>query len=91
MLNAALLWPLSLGLFLTGVETLHWDRLPWPALLSASCLSLGNHTSTDILKGRIDDLIANVIFTVKLLILITLPPYNTLPEHADIILRDTKI
>ncbi|XP_030762051.1 putative thiamine transporter SLC35F3 [Sitophilus oryzae] len=40
MLNAALLWPLSLGLFLTGVETLHWDRLPWPALLSASCLSL---------------------------------------------------
>lgn len=43
MLNAALLWPLSLGLFLTGVETLHWDRLPWPALLSASCLSLGKY------------------------------------------------
>ncbi|ENN72351.1 hypothetical protein YQE_10986, partial [Dendroctonus ponderosae] len=40
MLNAALLWPVSLGLFLTGLETLHWDRLPWPALLSASCLSL---------------------------------------------------
>ncbi|XP_066146528.1 solute carrier family 35 member F3 isoform X3 [Euwallacea fornicatus] len=40
MLNAALLWPLSLGLFLTGVETLHWDKLPWPTLLSASCLSL---------------------------------------------------
>ncbi|XP_017770341.1 PREDICTED: putative thiamine transporter SLC35F3 isoform X3 [Nicrophorus vespilloides] len=40
MLNAALLWPLSLGLFLTGLETLHWDRLPWPALLAASALSL---------------------------------------------------
>ncbi|XP_060526581.1 solute carrier family 35 member F3 isoform X3 [Cylas formicarius] len=40
MLNAALLWPLSLGLFLTGVETLHWEKLPWPALLSSSCLSL---------------------------------------------------
>ncbi|XP_015839143.1 solute carrier family 35 member F3 isoform X3 [Tribolium castaneum] len=40
MLNAALLWPLSLGLFLTGVESLHWDKLPWPALLTASSLSL---------------------------------------------------
>ncbi|KAJ8945883.1 hypothetical protein NQ318_002724, partial [Aromia moschata] len=40
MLNAAFLWPLSLGLFLMGVETLHWDRLPWPALLTSSCLSL---------------------------------------------------
>lgn len=40
MLNAALLWPLSLGLFLTGAESLHWERLPWPALLSASALSL---------------------------------------------------
>lgn len=44
MLNAALLWPVSLGLFLTGLETLHWDRLPWPALLSASCLSLGENS-----------------------------------------------
>ncbi|KAJ8917146.1 hypothetical protein NQ315_012638, partial [Exocentrus adspersus] len=40
MLNAAFLWPLSLGLFLMGVETLHWDKLPWPALLTSSCLSL---------------------------------------------------
>lgn len=43
MLNAALLWPLSLGLYLTGVETFNWDRLPWPALLSASALSLGRY------------------------------------------------
>lgn len=49
MLNAALLWPLSLGLFLTGVETLHWDRLPWPALLSASCLSLGKYLTQSII------------------------------------------
>ncbi|KAH0818491.1 hypothetical protein GEV33_004301 [Tenebrio molitor] len=41
MLNAALLWPLCLGLFLTGVESMHWDKLPWPALLTASSLSLG--------------------------------------------------
>lgn len=41
LLNATLLWPLCLGLFLTGIETLHWERMPWPALLSASGLSLG--------------------------------------------------
>lgn len=41
MLNAALLWPLSVGLLLTGMETLYWEKLPWPALLSASALSLG--------------------------------------------------
>ncbi|XP_019871517.2 putative thiamine transporter SLC35F3 isoform X1 [Aethina tumida] len=40
MLNAALLWPLSLGLILTGVETLAWERLPWPALLASSSLYL---------------------------------------------------
>uniref|UniRef100_A0A6P7FMG9 Thiamine transporter SLC35F3 n=1 Tax=Diabrotica virgifera virgifera TaxID=50390 RepID=A0A6P7FMG9_DIAVI len=40
MLNAAFLWPLCLGLFLMGVETLHWDMLPWPALLTSSVLSL---------------------------------------------------
>lgn len=41
LLNATLLWPLSLGLFLTGMENLNWERLPWPALLTASILSLG--------------------------------------------------
>lgn len=46
MLNAALLWPLCLTLFLTGVETLHWERLPWPALLAASSLSLGRCRSS---------------------------------------------
>lgn len=40
LLNAALLWPLCLTLYFTGVETLPWERLPWPALLSASGLSL---------------------------------------------------
>ncbi|XP_056632363.1 solute carrier family 35 member F3 isoform X1 [Diorhabda sublineata] len=40
MLNAAFLWPLCLGLFLMGIETLHWDMLPWPALLTSSILSL---------------------------------------------------
>ncbi|CAG9853816.1 unnamed protein product [Phyllotreta striolata] len=40
MLNAAFLWPLCLGLFLMGIETLHWNMLPWPALLTSSVLSL---------------------------------------------------
>ncbi|KAL1123518.1 hypothetical protein AAG570_002595 [Ranatra chinensis] len=40
ILNAALLWPLCLGLYFTGAELLHWQHLPWPALLSASALSL---------------------------------------------------
>lgn len=41
LLNASLLWPLCLTLYFTGIETLYWDRLPWPALLAASILSLG--------------------------------------------------
>lgn len=41
LFNAAMLWPLSLTLYFTGVETLYWERLPWPALLAASILSLG--------------------------------------------------
>ncbi|KAG8285614.1 hypothetical protein J6590_076749 [Homalodisca vitripennis] len=40
LLNASLLWPLCLTLYFTGIETLYWDRLPWPALLLASILSL---------------------------------------------------
>ncbi|XP_074033485.1 solute carrier family 35 member F3 isoform X2 [Leptinotarsa decemlineata] len=40
MLNAAFLWPLCLGLFLMGVETLYWEVLPWPVLLTSSVLSL---------------------------------------------------
>ncbi|CAH1118773.1 unnamed protein product [Phaedon cochleariae] len=40
MLNATLLWPLSLGLFLMGVETMRWELLPWPALFTSSVLSL---------------------------------------------------
>ncbi|XP_063243739.1 solute carrier family 35 member F3 isoform X2 [Bacillus rossius redtenbacheri] len=40
LFNAALLWPLCLALYFSGVETLHWERLPWPALLCASGLSL---------------------------------------------------
>ncbi|XP_026474662.1 putative thiamine transporter SLC35F3 [Ctenocephalides felis] len=40
LLNAALLWPLCLALYFTGVETLPWDKLPWPVLLAASGLLL---------------------------------------------------
>lgn len=41
LFNAALLWPLCLTLYFTGVEILYWDLLPWPALFAASGLSLG--------------------------------------------------
>lgn len=44
LLNAALLWPVSLTLYFTGVETLYWDLLPWPALLLASILSLSKYS-----------------------------------------------
>ncbi|EZA58449.1 putative thiamine transporter SLC35F3 isoform X2 [Ooceraea biroi] len=38
--NAALLWPICLALYFSGVETMHWARLPWPTLISASILHL---------------------------------------------------
>ncbi|XP_011267589.1 putative thiamine transporter SLC35F3 isoform X3 [Camponotus floridanus] len=38
--NAALLWPICLALYFSGAETMHWTRLPWAALLSASILHL---------------------------------------------------
>ncbi|XP_018350240.1 PREDICTED: putative thiamine transporter SLC35F3 isoform X3 [Trachymyrmex septentrionalis] len=38
--NAALLWPICLALYFSGVETIPWARLPWAALLSASILHL---------------------------------------------------
>ncbi|XP_011872637.1 PREDICTED: putative thiamine transporter SLC35F3 isoform X2 [Vollenhovia emeryi] len=38
--NAALLWPICLALYFSGVETINWARLPWAALLSASILHL---------------------------------------------------
>ncbi|KAF7379794.1 hypothetical protein HZH68_016742 [Vespula germanica] len=38
--NAALLWPICLALYFSGAESVHWTRLPWAALLSASILHL---------------------------------------------------
>ncbi|XP_076672402.1 solute carrier family 35 member F3 isoform X2 [Andrena cerasifolii] len=38
--NAALLWPICLALYFSGVESVHWGRLPWTSLLSASILHL---------------------------------------------------
>lgn len=42
IINATMLWPICLGLFLTGLETIQWDKLPWPALFAASCFYLCN-------------------------------------------------
>ncbi|KAE8743730.1 hypothetical protein FOCC_FOCC009641 [Frankliniella occidentalis] len=40
LLNASILWPLVLALYLTGAETFNWEQLPWVALLASSALSL---------------------------------------------------
>ncbi|KAL3278978.1 hypothetical protein HHI36_016495 [Cryptolaemus montrouzieri] len=40
VLNAVFLWPLSLLLFVTGVESFQYDHLPWAALLCTGCFSL---------------------------------------------------
>ncbi|XP_046396129.1 putative thiamine transporter SLC35F3 isoform X2 [Ischnura elegans] len=40
LLNALLLWPLLLALYLLGAETFHWNHLPWLELLLAGSLSL---------------------------------------------------
>lgn len=41
--NAALLWPICLALYFSGAESVHWGRLPWTTLLSASILHLGQY------------------------------------------------
>ncbi|XP_033225584.1 putative thiamine transporter SLC35F3 isoform X2 [Belonocnema kinseyi] len=38
--NAALLWPVFLALYFSGVETVQWAKLPWATLLAASILHL---------------------------------------------------
>lgn len=42
ILNAAVLWPICLGLYFSGTENMPWDPLPWIVLLIASILLLGN-------------------------------------------------
>ncbi|XP_055377257.1 putative thiamine transporter SLC35F3 isoform X3 [Condylostylus longicornis] len=45
-LNATLLWPVCVGLYLTGTEVMPFDRLPWIILLIASILLLVFHILT---------------------------------------------
>lgn len=40
LFNAIFLWPLCVTLYLTRVETLIWERIPWPMLLGACGMSL---------------------------------------------------
>lgn len=42
ILNAAVLWPICVGLYFSGAENMPWDPLPWIVLLIASILLLGN-------------------------------------------------
>jgi len=53
--NAALLWPICLALYFSGVETMHWARLPWPTLISASILHLGSNSFASHVKARTYD------------------------------------
>jgi len=41
IMNAALLWPVALGLFLSGSESVPWPDLPWITLLAAATMLLG--------------------------------------------------
>lgn len=43
LLNALLLWPVVLALYLTGAENLTSESIPWNMLLVASVLLLGRH------------------------------------------------
>lgn len=43
-LNALLLWPVCVGLYLAGYESMPPDRMPWIILLIASILLLGKLT-----------------------------------------------
>lgn len=40
-INAALCWPISLCLYLTGTEVMPWESLSWTILFTASVLMLG--------------------------------------------------
>jgi hypothetical protein len=42
IMNAALLWPVALGLFLSGSESVPWPDLPWITLLAAATMLLGS-------------------------------------------------
>lgn len=41
-MNALLVWPMPLGLYLSGAEILPWGSLSWISLLIACILMLGN-------------------------------------------------
>ncbi|XP_059488028.1 solute carrier family 35 member F3 isoform X2 [Neocloeon triangulifer] len=43
LMNATLLWPVALGLFLSGSESVPWPDLPWITLLAASTLLLATN------------------------------------------------
>lgn len=42
-LNALLMWPICVALYLTGTEIMPSDRMPWIILLIASILLLGKY------------------------------------------------
>lgn len=88
MINAALLWPLSLGLFLTGFETLQWEKIPWPALLSASVLSLSmllrliNSFNFTFLLFSVANLLGNFSVALTYDLFITLGLITSVPVSA---------
>lgn len=54
ILNATVLWPICVGLYLSGKESMPWDPIPWIILLIASILLLGIlqfHISINVLSA----------------------------------------
>lgn len=41
IINASLLWPMCLGLYFSGTESMPWEKLSWIILLIASILMTG--------------------------------------------------
>lgn len=53
-LNALLLWPVCVGLYLAGYESMPPDRMPWIILLIASILLLGKCTTVNNIKSLLN-------------------------------------
>ncbi|ALC46705.1 CG42322 [Drosophila busckii] len=56
LLNALLLWPVVLALYLTGAENLSAESIPWNILLAASVLLLGNITYSIFMSAHVKSL-----------------------------------
>ncbi|XP_029032679.2 solute carrier family 35 member F4 isoform X2 [Osmia bicornis bicornis] len=85
--NAALLWPICLALYFSGAESVHWGRLPWTTLLSASIL----HLALDVLLYGAHFMgmkLAGMIFIAVGFFLVMFP--DNWPDYITRLLRSEK-